>query len=84
MKEDGSERVDSTAPCPFCGSAHVELVDFEGLVLGQLASPGGYAVYCSDCTAEGPKAKTGSEARRAWNKRALVFVPARKNKPKSQ
>lgn len=44
-------------PCPFCASRRVE-VRYEE-----------YHVECQDCGAQGPIAKTYSQAEELWNKR---------------
>ena len=48
-------------PCPFCGSKAVSAIDFVQYK---------YGVYCINCDACGPMAKTKQRAIDAWNKRS--------------
>lgn len=48
-------------PCPFCGSANVQVVDGFG-------RPARW-VLCRECEALGPKRDTRREAIEAWNER---------------
>jgi hypothetical protein len=51
------------APCPFCGSAEVDLMRTESC---------SWQGHCRDCSASGPACKTSEEARRRWGERAIL------------
>ncbi len=52
-------------PCPFCGSANVQLVPTEG--------GAGFYVICGGCDAEGPARHNDGFAVKAWNRRRPVL-----------
>lgn len=54
---DVEEKMPEILPCPFCGES-------------SNIAYNGTAMYCNDCTGEGPGATTELEAIELWNKRS--------------
>ncbi len=60
---------DGFRPCPFCGSTDVRS-SFSHWS-GFYGAPN-YAAYCSDCGVRGAYVRTGDEAAKKWNERAMA------------